>query len=60
MTTKTKRRYNVTLNVFMTEYIYEIEANSKSEAFKIAKQKSDYGNGEAELSLFEIEELPND
>lgn len=49
------KKYNVTLDVFMMEHIYDVEASSRAEALAIAKRSSEF-YGTAELTLFEIEE----
>jgi len=49
------KKWNVTLDVFLMETIYEVEAITKEEAIEKAKDQSRY-RGEAELKVFEVEE----
>lgn len=53
---KKLKKYNVTCDVFFMETICDIEATSKEEAFKKAKDQIRHGMGE-EVTLFEVEEV---
>jgi len=48
------KKYNVTMDIHRVETIYEIEASNEEEAFKKAKEESEYNDGGTDFTLFEV------